>query len=175
MASNRKPSGIEDKGGYTTGWLARGSRESEESFLSPGVLQILDSLPFYVLLVDKNHRILLANKATREQLGLDPEEIHGEYCPRVIHGIKEGTYPGCPLEEAVEKQRPVEKVHFDEDSSRWLKVAMYPTGAWTADAEQIYFHMIQDITENKEMADALRECQDKYHALLDRMKKNSKK
>lgn len=119
------------------------------SFLGPGILKILDALPFYVLLVDKNHRILLANKATREELQLDPQEIIGEFCPKVVHGIEEGTYPGCPLEEAVHTHGPVEKEHFDEEHNRWLKIAMYPTGTWTVDGEEIYFHMIQDITDLK--------------------------
>jgi len=125
------------------------------SFLGPGVLKLLDSLPFYVLLVDQNHRILLANKATRDELGLDPKEIIGEFCPRVVHGIEEGTYPGCPLEEAVQTHGPVEKEHFDEEHGRWLKIAMYPTGTWTVDGEEIYFHMIQDITEIRNRIDEL--------------------
>lgn len=153
-------------------WLKDKTAGSIRSFLGPGVLQILDSLPFYVLLVDKNHRILMANKATRSQLGLEPDEIVGEYCPRVVHGIREGTYAGCPLEEAVKTQQAVEKVHYDEETGRWLKVAMYPTGSWTADAEEIYLHMIQDITDYKEMEAAFRESQDKYHKLLAELKGN---
>lgn len=120
------------------------------SFLGPGILKVLDALPFYVLLVDKNHRILLANKATRSDLKLEPKELIGEYCPKVVHGIEEGSYPGCPLEEAVQTHKPVEREHFDEENGRWLKVAMYPTDTWTADGEEIYFHMIQDITEIKQ-------------------------
>lgn len=120
------------------------------SFLGPGILEILDALPFYVMLVDKNHRILLANKATRDVLGLEPHEIVGESCPKVVHGIEEGTYPGCPLEDAVSTGQSVEREHYDEEKGLWLKVAIYPTGAWTVSGEQIYFHMIEDITERKQ-------------------------
>jgi PAS domain S-box-containing protein len=120
------------------------------SFLGPGILKVLDALPFYVLLVDKNHRILLANKATRDQLKMEPKELIGEYCPNAVHGIDEGTYPGCPLEEAVKTHQPVEREHFDENTGRWLRIAMYPTETWTVDGEEIYFHMMQDITEMKQ-------------------------
>jgi len=35
---------------------------------------ILDALPFYVMLVDAEHRILLANRAVSRQLGMEPQE-----------------------------------------------------------------------------------------------------
>lgn len=137
--------------------LAHGKKQGAAlSFIGPGTLNLLDSLPFYVLLVDRNHRILLANKATRDSLGLEPKDIIGEFCPRVVHGIDEGPYPGCPLEEAVETNSSVEREHFDPDTGRWLKVCMYPTGTFTVDGEEIYFHMIQDITEMKLELEELR-------------------
>jgi PAS domain S-box-containing protein len=131
------------------------SGASHLSYLGDGVLEILDALPFYVLLIDKNHRILLANKATRDHLGMEAEELVGAHCPRVVHGIHHGAYAGCPLEEAVATKRAVEREHYDEDYGRWFKTAVYPTEAWSIDGQGIYFHMVQDITEQKE-AEALR-------------------
>ncbi|MBE0429990.1 MAG: PAS domain-containing protein [Thermoleophilia bacterium] len=138
-------------------------REDQESgathlsYLGKGLLQILDSLPFYVLLIDKNHRILLANKATRDTIGMDAEEIVGQYCPRVVHGLETGSFPGCPLEDAVINKRSVEREHFDEGTSRWLKISVYPTEAWSIDGQGIYFHMVQDITRQKEAIEKLKE------------------
>ena len=57
---------------------------------------LLDALPFYVMLVDAEHKILLANNAIRDDLGLVPEQIIGEYCPKAVHGLEE-PYAGCPL------------------------------------------------------------------------------
>lgn len=119
------------------------------SYLGRGLLQILDALPFYVLLVDKNHRILLANKATRDTLGMDAHKLVGKYCPQAVHGLEHGSYPGCPLEQAVISKKAVELEHYDEETSRWLKIAVYPTEAWSVDGQGVYFHMIQDITEQK--------------------------
>lgn len=50
--------------------------------------EFLDALPFYVMLIDETHHILMANEAVREDLGMDPEEIVGEFCPRVVHGLE---------------------------------------------------------------------------------------
>lgn len=124
------------------------------SYLGRGLLEILDALPFYVLLIDKNHRILLANKATCDVLGKEASEIVGQHCPRVVHGLNHGSYEGCPLEQAVSTNEAVEWEHFDDGSGRWLKTAVYPTTVQSIDGQGVYFHMVQDITEQKE---ALRE------------------
>ncbi|MHB9111756.1 MAG: PAS domain-containing protein [Thermoleophilia bacterium] len=126
------------------------------SYLGRGVLEILDALPFYVLLIDKNHRILLANKATRNTLGMDASDLVGEHCPRVVHGLEHGSYPGCPLEKAVASNEAVEWEHFDDEKGRWFKIAVYPTAALSIDGQGVYFHMIQDITAQKEAMEKLR-------------------
>ncbi len=128
---------------------------SSLKYLGKGLLQILDALPFYVLLIDRNHRILLANKATRDNLGREASELVGQYCPKAVHGLDHGSYPGCPLDQAVRSKKAVETEHFDEKRNRWLKIAVYPTDAWSIDGQGIYFHMIQDITEQKRIIEDL--------------------
>ena len=56
------------------------------------ILDIMDALPFYVLLVDAHHYILQANRAVRKHLGLEPQDVVGKYCPKVIHGLDEPFY-----------------------------------------------------------------------------------
>jgi PAS domain S-box-containing protein len=159
------------KSKYALDWKFDLDKGASLSFLGPGMLEILDSLPFYVMLIDKHHRILLANKATRDQLQLEPNDIIGEYCPKVVHGIEAGTYSACPLAEAVEKMEPIEREHFDKDTGRWLRIAIYPTGAWTVDGEEIFFHMVVDITDQKKAEEALRENEEKYRLLLEEIVK----
>ncbi len=143
---------------------ARAFRARLYALLSPGRQPGAAAPPFSF----RNHRILSANKATREHLGLEPGEIIGEHCPRVVHGIEDdSTYPGCPPKEAVESHAPVEKEYFDEGHGRWLSIAVYPTGAWTADAEEIHFHMIRDITAEKQQDAELAECRRRLAALAD--------
>ncbi|MCR4394083.1 MAG: PAS domain-containing protein, partial [Dehalococcoidales bacterium] len=80
---------------------------------------ILDAIPFYVLLVDEDHYIIEANKAVKTNLGIERDEIIGKYCPLVIHGIQE-PYEGCPLEEAVERNTAIEKELYDKKTGRWV-------------------------------------------------------
>ena len=58
---------------------------------------LLDAVPFYAMLVDANHRVLLVNKSAQRELCLEPNSIVGEDCPKAVHGLDE-PYPGCPLE-----------------------------------------------------------------------------
>ena len=128
------------------------------------ILSIIDALPFYVLLVDAHHYILQANRAVRKHLGLKPEDIVGKYCPKVIHGLDEPFY-ACPLEEAVEKDQPVEIEAFDPESGRWINSAIYPTQGLTRDGKRIYFHMVIDITDRKQTEERLRASRDQLRSL----------
>jgi len=118
------------------------------------VLDILDALPFYVLLVDQDHYILEANSAVYTYLGVKREDILGKYCPMVIHGLQQ-PFDGCPLEEAAEKNRAIERELFDPKSKRWITSAIYPTRALTQDGKRIFFHMVNDITERKQAEEQL--------------------
>jgi putative nucleotidyltransferase with HDIG domain/PAS domain S-box-containing protein len=109
---------------------------------------MLDALPSYILLLDEEHRILLANKAIYDAFGLRADEITGKYCPRVIHGL-DGPFPGCPLEEAVKIKGSVLSEFYDPHSNLWLETAVYPTSFRTADGHAVYFHSARDISEQK--------------------------
>jgi PAS domain S-box-containing protein len=113
------------------------------------IMDILDAVPFYVMLIDEHHHILQANSAVRTQLGVEPEDIVDQYCPKIIHGLDEPFY-ACPLEEAVRKGQAVEREALDPQSGRWISSAIYPTGRVTRDGRRIFFHMVTDITERKE-------------------------
>jgi signal transduction histidine kinase len=110
------------------------------------IADLLDALPFYVMLVDEQHHILQANKAVKTQLGMAPEDIIGKYCPGVIHGL-DSPIEGCPLEEAVKKNRAVEREIYDEKSRCWIVSSIYPTGGLTADGNKIFFHMVKQAEE----------------------------
>jgi putative nucleotidyltransferase with HDIG domain len=109
---------------------------------------LFDAFPFYVLLISEKHQILLANKMMAQHLGIGLEEIVGHSCTRVVHGIS-GSFPGCPLEEAVEKGTAVEREFFDNTSKRWVKSAVYPTDFRTLRGQTVYAHFTSDITRQK--------------------------
>lgn len=140
------------------------------NFPDIGILDVLDSLPFYVMLIDRNHRILLVNQATRNRLQREPDEILGKFCPKVVHGLDEDeVYPGCPLAEAVETGAAVEHEHFDKKQGIWVRTAVYPTRSYMPDGERIYLHMIVDITDQKNAREELSRSEEKYRLLLEEL------
>jgi PAS domain S-box-containing protein len=131
-------------------------------------MDLIDALPFYVMLVDADHHILLANKAVQQDLGLDPQHVVGRYCPKAVHGLDE-PFPGCPLEEAVAKGQAVERELFDPPSGRWVRSAIYPTGHQTQNGREIFVHMIHDITERVQAKEALQQHAEQLQALSRRL------
>ena len=119
------------------------------------IRDILDALPFYVLLVDENHYILEANSAVYTQFVLKRKDILGKYCPMVIHGLNH-PFPGCPLEDAALKNQPVERELFDKQSGRWVTSAVYPIKGVTYDNKRVFLHTVSDITERKQAQEDLR-------------------
>jgi diguanylate cyclase (GGDEF)-like protein len=125
--------------------------------------QILDSLPYSVLLVDSHHVIHFANKAVRQSCEVTPEQIQGQYCPRFIHGVDH--YPGCPVDGAI-AGGPKENTHFDEAAGCWLWTTAYPTGVKTKDGLELYFHTVKDVTAEKEAEINLALSETKLRRLL---------
>lgn len=131
-----------------------------KEMLFTNVRHILDALPFYAMLVDEDHRILMANKTVEVKLGFDPDKIVGKYCPKVIHGYS-SPYPGCPLEDAVKEGHAVEKKLYDKPSKRWLSSAVYPIeNIHTKKGKKIYLHFARDITEQERLEKQKKEALD---------------
>lgn len=133
-----------------------GQAVAESVVLSLSAIRnLIDALPYYVLLVDEDHYIVLANKALTDVLGLDPDNVVGCYCPKVIHQT-DHAFPGCPLEDARITGGGVERELYDADKDLWLLSAVYPIPLKTAAGKQIYFHTAHDISERKRAEESLR-------------------
>jgi PAS domain S-box-containing protein len=128
------------------------------------ILDILNALPFYVIIVDEEHNILEANEAVYTHLGVKREEVLGKYCPKIIHGIDE-PFQGCPLEEAAGTNSAVERELFDQRSGRWVSSAVYPIKTQGWNGKKIFLHIVTDITQQKEAQEQLKTSHDQMRAL----------
>lgn len=140
-------------------------------------LDLIDAIPYYVLLVDDHHDIVLANRAVRDHFGLEPEELVGRYCPKAVHGI-EGPFEGCPLEEAVRTGQAIEKEVFDEKSGHLVRSAVYPTKAVTREGRKVFLHWLVDLTDREAAEEELRAAHLRLRHLsenLERVREEEKK
>jgi PAS domain-containing protein len=56
----------------------------------------INIIPHFVMVVDEDHTILLANDIVLKVMGKKSEDVRGCYCPKLIHGL-DSPFPGCPL------------------------------------------------------------------------------
>ena len=101
-------------------------------------IRLIDAVPFYVLLVDDQHRIVAYNRALREEFRLT-EDPMGQCCSQLVHGV-DGAYSGCPLEEAIAAGHAVEKELYDETTGRWAESSIYPTVLKSPEGRPVYLH-----------------------------------
>lgn len=130
------------------------------------IRSVIDGLPFYVMLVDEDHCIVLANKALEKAIGKKAEDIKGGYCPSLVHGT-DGPFPGCPLEEAVSRRGSVTRETYDARTQRWMLAAIYPTALETVAGKKVYYHTALDITEQKTTSEALGLSLERYRLIVE--------
>ena len=107
-----------------------------------------------VLLLDKDFRILRANHAAAEFLGLPFDKIVGGHCYDLIHGTS--TPPAeCPLAKMRRSRRHEEAEVLAGKGGPWWSVSVDPLFDPSGELTQV-IHVARDITERKRAEEALR-------------------
>lgn len=87
--------------------------------------ELLDALPFFVMILDSNHHVIDANTFFCRNVGYD-----AEICPVECHAAVHHTgspHPDCPLLESIKTGLPATRLLADELHSA-LRVTTYPLG-----------------------------------------------
>jgi PAS domain S-box-containing protein len=116
-----------------------------------------DAVQDLVLLLDKDSRILRANRAAAEFLGLPLDEVVGRYCHDVMHATSAPPVE-CPFAKMRHSRRPEEVEVLVRKGGPWLSVSVAPLFDPSGELTQVV-HVARDITERKRAEDALRRNQ----------------
>ncbi|MGA2385372.1 MAG: PAS domain S-box protein [Candidatus Bathyarchaeia archaeon] len=114
-----------------------------------------DSVPDFIAIVDNQYRIVRANRAMAQQLGVTPEQAVGLFCYRCVHGL-ESAPDFCPHAQTVkdEKEHTAE-VHEPRLGGDFLVTT---TPLRNANGNMIgSVHVARNITERKKAEEALKE------------------
>ena len=130
---------------------------------------IIDAIPFSIMVIDEDHKILLANQFVENNLENNIEGLLGYSCPKLVHGTDE-PFPGCPLEEALEKGQLVEKELLDPLYGKWVSSAIYPLHFKTHDSKLIFLHIVQDISKRKDAQSTILQQNDYLKNIIESFK-----
>jgi PAS domain S-box-containing protein len=125
-----------------------------------------NSMPCFLTVQDKNLRLIDANERFRKQFG----DWEGRHCYQVYKHRPEKC-EDCPVERTFRDGRS----HTSEEwvtirDGREIAVIVNTTPIYNGDGEIVaVMEMSTDITENKLLQNQLRESQEKYHLLFDRV------
>lgn len=96
--------------------VEKGKKEWETTF---------DVVPDYIVLLDREQRILRINRAMADKLGVHPREVIGKVCCPVIHGT--GTPPEfCSHKEVISKKIEIQQEIFEPRLGGHLLFSMSP-------------------------------------------------
>jgi diguanylate cyclase (GGDEF)-like protein/PAS domain S-box-containing protein len=132
----------------------RGLKKAELSRSEEEWRAILDSLSDAIMILDKDCKITLANRAAGEFLDLPVEKITGEYCHNLLHHTH-GPIAGCPLVKMLGSQRSEENDLYLDDRGIWARVTVCSPFSQEKGETKVV-HIIRDISNQKNIDDALR-------------------
>jgi PAS domain S-box-containing protein len=133
----------------TEAQIIRAKREWELTF---------DAVPDLIMILDDKHRILRANRATAERLGVRLDELVGLNCYRAFHGT-DAPPEFCPYRQLLANGlEHTAEVHEDRLGGDFL-VSVSPLR--NPDSTIIgSVHVARDITERKQAEEALKSAHD---------------
>jgi len=136
--------------------------ETEQSRTTP----ILNSLSEHVVFQDLEQRVLWANKAAGDSVGLSSEELVGRYCYDVW-GRGGEPCPGCPVTKARKTRKPQAGEMTTPDGKVWL-VRGYPVRDASGDITGLV-EMTLEITERKKSEEQLQAERNKLQSVIGAM------
>lgn len=128
---------------------------------------IFDTIPDLMLVLDREHRIVKANRAMAERLGVSPSSLVGSLCCQVVHGTP-APVPFCPhAQMLVDGREHVADIRL-ERLGGLFEVVVSPLRNRGGDLVGAV-HLAHDVTEREAAAEALQQQRRQLQILMDKL------
>ena len=118
-----------------------------------------DSVPDLIAILDPQHRVVRANRAMAQRLGMTAEQCVGQFCYQCVHGLS-GPLTNCPHAlTLVDGQEHVAEVHEPRLNGDFLVSTTPLRNEQGVVVGSV--HVARDITEQKRAAHALQAAKDR--------------
>ncbi len=120
---------------------------------------IIDSLDDELMVIDKDYRIVQVNEVVQKRHTKRRQEIIGEYCYNVAHGLPElchSPHHECPIRTVWETGKPARVTHLhvyhvqNEKRERYLDIIASPVKDGHGNVIAVT-ELMRDVTETKQM------------------------
>jgi len=113
---------------------------------------IINDIRDGIAVIDRNFKIIKANKTLLDNMGYTEGEVVGRFCYEVFHLSDHpcrAPYHPCPLQEARELNKPVHAIHIHttlEGEERIIDLTIHPTMSPSGEVNR-FVEITRDITE----------------------------
>jgi PAS domain S-box-containing protein len=116
---------------------------------------LFDSITDFVSFHDKDFKIVRANKALCDYVGITPKELIGKHCYKIFHGTEE-PIPDCPHVETMKFKKTVIKEFYEPKFNSYFMVVTSPIFDERGDLKGSV-HIVRNISDRKKIEDVLRQ------------------
>ncbi len=121
------------------GTVSRSQKEWQDTF---------DSITDMISIVDRDFTILRANRAFSKYYGLQPQDVIGKKCYKIIHD-GDSPIPNCPHRTTMAERKSSGEEVFDKRTKKMFHIFTFPYNS--PEGEGIAsIHIMRDITDDKE-------------------------
>jgi PAS domain S-box-containing protein len=160
--------------GFLWGILFQRVREKSEEIKKEKEYteQIVNSMDEGLLAIDRDYRIVSANRAFLKAVGMSLDEVKGKRCYGVSHGESKPCSNAdhmCPLKEVLETGKPATVVHTHYDSDG-KEIYIELTASPVRDDEGNIIEVIElsrNITEGVEAQEALQVTEERLRSIVE--------
>ena len=127
--------------------------------------QTFDGIPDIILVIDNGHKIIKANRALADKLGVKRESLIGKQCYDVIHGSKEPpSY--CPHSATLTSREEVMREVYENKLDGHYLFSSTPLFDNKGQLKGV-LEIARDVSEQKRAEEALRQSEAKAKAISD--------